>query len=108
MHHVEESVVFGDDDAVSFGVSLRFNEVDSVCDFFAFREVVVRSVLVNAAHDVWTFELHGVGIFGRNEYLCIREVLDGRRMVRMLVRDEDFSDLLGLVTEFRKSLGVVL
>ena len=69
---------------------------------------MVRPVLVSAAHDVWTFELHGVGIFGRNVDLRIREVLDGRGMVRMLVRDENFSDLLGLVTEFRKSLGVVL
>ena len=108
MHHVEESVVFGDDDAVAFGVSLRFNEIDSVCDFFAFREVVVRPVLVSAAHNVWAFELHGVGIFGRDEHHRVFEVLDGRRMVRVLVRDEDFCDLVGPVAEFRKGFGVVL
>lgn len=108
MHHVKEPVVFGDNDAVAFGVSLRFNEIDSVCDFFASREVVVRPVLVGAAHDVRAFEFHGVGIFGRDEHHRVFEVLDGGRMVRVLVRDENFSDLVGPVAEFRKGFGVVL
>ena len=107
MHQVEKSFAFGNDDAVSFGVALSFDKVNSVGDFFCLREVVVSAVLVGAAHNVRGVKFHGVSVFGRDENLRIREVLDGRGMVRVLVRDENFGDLLGLVAKFCKRFHVV-
>lgn len=107
MHQVEKSFAFGNDDAVSFGVALSFDKVNSVGDFFCLREVVVSAVLVGAAHDVWGVKLHGIGIFGRDENLSIREVRDGGGMVRVLVRDENLCDLLGLVAKLCKRFHVV-
>ena len=63
MHHVVETLVLSDDDAVAIGVALGFDKPDAVGHLHRVGEVVVGLAILGA-HHVGTIEFQGIGILG--------------------------------------------
>ena len=96
VEHIEEPVVLGYDDAVSFSVTLGLDKPDAISYLLRIREVLERFAILGS-DDVITLQFHLVVILGRYIYLGIGKVFQCRSMVWVFVGDEDFCHLLWLV-----------
>ena len=52
MKHIEQSVVFNDDDTVAVGVTLCLDEIDSFTNLLTLREIVICTVSKLYRHKV--------------------------------------------------------
>ena len=98
LEHIKQTVVFRDDKAVAVGVSFRLDEINAVRDLLTFGEVIVRAVgKLNRNNIIDSLKLVGRTLLLVDINLCVREGLQLSGMVAVLMSEQDFCDLLGLV-----------
>ena len=108
VEHVVETIVLQDDNAVALGVTLCLDEVEAGGNFLAGREVLVASVLIADANDIFAFKLHSIGILRRDIHLGVGELGDAVGVVAVLVGDEDLRHLLRLVAQCSERCHIVI
>ncbi len=107
MNHVEETVEFYDDDAVSVRMTFCLDKIDSIPDLLARREVVVRAVRKFHGNEIRdALKLVSCYLVFVHIDFCVREGAQLSGMIGVFMCKEDFCDLLRFVAQSFKSFHI--